>query len=97
MTPHLAKDRANLFPVFAREDFGKLQPSARSEFRAFLDGAEEGFLSNTTDAAPFVGGEKEAGMADVFAVWIIKWWVETIGLAEETGHGRNLFPKVWRW
>jgi hypothetical protein len=67
----LAKDRADLFPVFAREDFGELQNSARSEFRAFLEGAEGGFLKD--GEGPFVGGEQEAGMADVHAVWMVKW------------------------
>ena len=69
----MAKDRADLFPVFARKDFGELQLSARSEFRAFLQGAEgpQGFLRD--GAGPFVGGEEEVGMADVHAVWMVKW------------------------
>jgi hypothetical protein len=67
----LAKDRADLFPVFAREDFGQLQNSARAEFGVFLEGAEGGFL--TDGEGPFVGGEQEPGMADVHAVWMVKW------------------------
>jgi hypothetical protein len=71
LSEELAKDRADLFPVFARKDFGQLQNSARSEFRAFLQGAEGGFLKD--GEGPFVGGEKEPGMADVHAVWMVKW------------------------
>jgi hypothetical protein len=71
LSEELAKDRADLFPVFARKDFGQLQNSARSEFRAFLEGAEGGFLKD--GEGPFVGGEKEPGMADVHAVWMVKW------------------------
>lgn len=95
MTPELAKDRADLFPVFARKDFGTLQDSSRSELRAFLQGAEQGFLRE--GKGPFVGGEESPGMADVHAAWVLKWWIETIGLAEETGHGKGIFPKLWRW
>jgi hypothetical protein len=57
--------------VFARKDFAGLQNSARSEFRAFLEGAEGGFLKD--GEGPFVGGEQEVGMADVHAVWMVKW------------------------
>lgn len=71
LSEELAKDRADLFPVFARKDFAGLQNSARSEFRAFLEGAEGGFLKD--GEGPFVGGEQEVGMADVHAVWMVKW------------------------
>ena len=96
MTPELAKDRAALFPVFAREDFGILQESARSELRAFLEGAESGFLCGSGDG-PFVGGGSTAAMADVHAVWMVKWWLETIGLAETMRHGNQELPRTWRW
>ncbi|KAM0722734.1 hypothetical protein Q7P37_002175 [Cladosporium fusiforme] len=99
VSPELAKDRADLFPVFARGDFGTLQNSARSELRAFLESAEDGFLKTRAGqgTGAFIGGEAEAGLADVLAVWMVKWWVETVGLAEGVGHGREEFPRVWRW
>ena len=95
VTSELAKDRAALFPVFAREDFGILQESARSELRAFLQGAEEGFL-RAQEEGPFVGGSS-CSLADIHAIWMVKWWIETIGLAESTGFGKKEFPRIWRW
>lgn len=95
VTAELAKDRAALFPVFARDDFGILQESARSELRAFLTGAEEGFL-RAQDDGPFVEGFS-LSLADVHAIWVVKWWIETIGLAESTGFGRDEFPRIWKW
>lgn len=95
VTAELAKDRAALFPVFAREDFGILQESARSELRAFLQGAEEGFLCAQEDG-PLVGGSSHS-LADIHAIWMVKWWIETIGLAESTGFGKEEFPRIWKW
>ena len=95
VTAELAKDRAALFPVFAREDFGILQESARSELRAFLQGAEEGFLHAQKDG-PFIGGSSHS-LADIHAIWMVKWWIETIGLAESTGFGKEEFPRIWKW
>ena len=66
MTAELAKDRAALFPVFAREDFGILQESARSELRAFLQGAEDGFL-RAEEGGPFIGGF-EHSLANIHAI-----------------------------
>jgi glutathione S-transferase len=95
VTPQLAKDREALFPVFAREDFGVLQESARSELRAYWQGAEEGFLRGPADG-PFVGGEEKPTMADLYAVWMVKWWFETVGV-ECAGLGKEDVPRIRRW
>jgi glutathione S-transferase len=95
VTPELAKDRAALFPVFAREDFSILQESARSELRAFLQGAEEGFLRGKNEG-PFVAGESKPSMADVYAIWMVKWWIETVGV-DVAGLGKDELPRIWRW
>ena len=74
MTAELAKDRAALFPVFARDDFGILQESGRSELRAFLQGAEEGFL-RAQDEGPFetVGVAERVGFGKAEFPRIWKW------------------------
>nr|OQO29789.1 hypothetical protein B0A51_03704 [Rachicladosporium sp. CCFEE 5018] len=94
ITPQLAKDREELFPVFAREDFGSLQNNGRSEFRAFLESAENDFLNNE---GPCIGGGQEPALADIHAIWMIKWWIQTIGLSEDVGHGRKELPRIHRW
>ena len=95
MTAELAKDRAALFPVFASDDFGILQESGRSELRAFLQGAEEGFL-RAQDEEPFIGGASPS-LADIHAIWVVKWWIETVGVAESVGFGKAEFPRIWKW
>jgi len=95
VTVELAKDRAALFPVFACKDFGILQESARSELRAFLQGTEDGFL-RVEKGGPFIGGF-EHSLADIHAIWMVKWWIETVELAESTGLGLEEFPDIWEW
>lgn len=95
VTPELAKDRAALFPVFAREDFGILQESARAELGAYWKGAEEGFL-NQSNGGQYIEGSSPS-LADVHAIWMVKWWIETVGLAESTGFGKEDWPRIWKW
>ncbi|KAK3625536.1 hypothetical protein LTR56_020340 [Elasticomyces elasticus] len=36
-------------------------------------------------------------MADIHAIWMIKWALHTIGVAKEPGFDRKAFPKVHAW
>lgn len=80
--------------MFARDDFGTLQANGRTEFRALLEAAESEFLN---DQGPCIGGAKEPGLADLHAGWMVKWWIQTIGLADEVGHGKKDLPRVHKW
>ena len=93
VTEQLAKDRKELFPVFAREDYSTLQHNANSEFRAMLATVENEFL---TGDGPWIGGS-EAGLADIHAVWIIKWALKTLEIGNQPGFDKQAFPKVHRW
>lgn len=94
ITPQLAKDRANLFPVFARDDFASLKANGLTEVRSMLECAETEFL---TDDGPYIGGAKECGLADIHAIWIIKWLLQTLEIAKEPGFGKDDLPRVYRW
>lgn len=58
----LQNDRKDLFPVFVRKDYARLQTNAASEMRALMDTAENEFLS---EGGSWIGGEKSCGLADV--------------------------------
>ncbi|KAK3109316.1 hypothetical protein LTR53_017563 [Teratosphaeriaceae sp. CCFEE 6253] len=94
ITEELGKDRKDLFPVFARPDFATLRPNALSELRAMLHTAEHDFLAHT--AGPFTNGA-ECSLADIHAIWMLKWALQTIGVAQEPGFGPEAFPRVHRW
>ncbi|KAK4997724.1 hypothetical protein LTR66_002921 [Elasticomyces elasticus] len=94
VTEAMKKDRTELFPIFARDDFASLRPNGLSELRAVLDVAENEFLG---DDGPFIGGEQQVGMADVHAVWVIKWVLQTLEISKEKGFGKEDFPRVYRW
>lgn len=96
VTPELAKDRAALFPVFAREDYASLQNNSRAELSALLQAAEKEFLN---DDGPCIGGTSEPSFADIHSVWMVKWWLQSIlpGLNVNTGHSREELPRVYRW
>ena len=59
-----------------------------------LQAAEHEFL---TDGGPFIGGSKECTMADIHAIWIIKWLFQTLSLGKEPGFGKEDLPRVYRW
>ncbi|KAK5731290.1 hypothetical protein LTR15_001229 [Elasticomyces elasticus] len=94
VTEGLGKDRKEMFPVFARPDFASLRQNGLSELRSMLDTAENEFLSESQ--GPFIDGA-ECGMADIHAIWMIKWALHTIGVAKEPGFDRKAFPKVHAW
>lgn len=80
--------------MFAREDFPVLKANGLTEIRSMLDCAENEFL---TDEAPFIGGKREIGLADIHAIWIVKWLLQTLDVANEPGFSKSDFPRVYRW
>ena len=92
ITPEMAKEREDLFTVFSRPDFAELRPNALAEFRSLLDILETEMLV----PGPWIGGEK-CGVADIHAIWMVKWAFQTIGLGEEPGFKKEDFPKVYAW
>ncbi|QIW94690.1 hypothetical protein AMS68_000208 [Peltaster fructicola] len=94
ITPQLAKDRENLFPVFARGDFPALRANGLTEIMSMLDCAENEFL---TDDGPFIGGKQECGLADIHAIWIVKWLLQTLEVAKEPGFSKKDLPRVYQW
>lgn len=97
LTPELIKERHDLFPVFGKANYKELRPSAMAELKSFLNMIERDFLKDATDAEPYIGGAK-AGIADIHAVWIPKFALETLKYGiEEPGFGKEDLPKVHRW
>ncbi|WPG99533.1 Hypothetical protein R9X50_00234900 [Acrodontium crateriforme] len=94
VTKELATDRADLFEVFSRTDFADLRQNAFGELRSLFDTAENEFL---TSEGSFIGGANDCGMADIHAIWMIKWAVQTVGVSEEPQLGEKFYPRVWRW
>lgn len=92
MTADLGKDRKDLFPVFARADFASLRQNGLSELRSMIETAETEFLSGE---GPFIGSE--CGLADIHAMWMIKWALKTIGVGNEPGFDQKAYPKVHAW
>jgi hypothetical protein len=93
ITKDLGKDRENLFPVFARDDFASLRQNGLSELRSMIETAENEFIST----GPFINGEHEIAMADIHANWIIKWALHTIEVGKEPGFDATSYPKVHAW
>ncbi|KAK5122132.1 hypothetical protein LTR85_004378 [Meristemomyces frigidus] len=93
VTEDLGKDRKDLFPVFARPDFATLRQNGLSELRSMIETVEADFLSGQ---GPFIGGD-DCGLADIHAMWMIKWALHTIGVAKEPGFDKKAYPKVHAW
>lgn len=89
----LQQDRSSLFSVFGQENYEELRPSALAEFRRLMDIVENEFLG---DGRKFVGGE-ELGVADLHAMWMMKWALQTMGVSDEEGLGKEDFPRVYQW
>ena len=92
LTPELQKDRAELFSVFTRSDFGELRQNSLAEMRTLLDMVETEFLANSQ----WIAGDR-CGVADIHAMWIIKWALQTLDVGQEPGFSKQDFPKVYRW
>lgn len=93
VSKELAEDRKVLFTLFGREDYGEMRQSALGELKQWLDIVEHDFLSH---GKQFIGGDR-AGAADVHAIWMLKWAIETVGCGKEPGFSQEDFPKAYRW
>jgi glutathione S-transferase len=89
----LAKDRADLFPIFSRSDYGDIRQSALGELRQWLDIVENDFLSH---GKQWIAGDK-CGAADIHAIWMLKWVFQTVGVEKEPGFQEKDFPRFYRW
>jgi glutathione S-transferase len=93
ITEEVRRDREDLFTAVNRPDLAELRPNALGEFRSVLDLLENEGLRD----GPWIGGEKVCSVADIHAIWVVKWAFETLGIGSEPGFSREDFPKVWRW
>ncbi|SMR47146.1 unnamed protein product [Zymoseptoria tritici ST99CH_3D1] len=89
----LQNDRKDLFPLFGRKDYARLQTNAASEVRSLMDTVEHDFLA---EGGPWIGGS-ECGLADIHAMWMIKWALFTLDMQKQSGMGRDEFPKLYKW
>jgi glutathione S-transferase len=89
----LARDRAALFSIFSRDDYGTLRQSALGELKQWLDIVENDFLSH---GKPWIAGDR-CGVADIHAIWMLKWNLQTCEVEKEPGFGPDDFPRVHRW
>ena len=92
ITPEMAKEREDLFSVFSRPDFADLRPNALAEFRSLLDMLENECLT----PGPWIGGSN-CSVADIHAIWIVKWAFQTLELGSEPGFSREEFPRIYKW
>ena len=92
ITPEMAKEREDLFSIFSRSDFAELRPNALAEFRSLLDVLESEMLV----PGPWIGGER-CSVADIHAIWIVKWAFQTLNLGDEVGFKKEDFPRVYTW
>lgn len=96
LTPEFVKDRQTIFPLLTRPDLKTIRPSGLAQFQARLAEFEHQFLAASTPEAPFIGGSKEIGLADIHAIWPIRWALNDLGAKGDTGVGKDVYPKVWR-
>jgi len=94
ITKPMQDDRRELFGgLFDREDYATLRPSGLAEMRDLLDTVENQFIGQ---GGPWINGEK-VGVADIHAIWCVKWVLQMLGVDKEPGFSRDDFPKVYRW
>lgn len=93
----LQSDRRDLFAAFNHPDYASLRPSALAELKHYLDIVENDFLSH---GKRFINGD-EIGLADLHAMWMIKWALQTdalgIGYGKQKGFDKSDFPRVYAW
>lgn len=93
VSKELAEDRSALFSVFSRPDYADLRQSALGELKQWMDIVEKDFLSH---GKQFIAGDSP-GAADIHAMWMIKWNLQTCNVQAEPGFGKEDFPRVHRW
>ncbi|KAF7189102.1 hypothetical protein HII31_09524 [Pseudocercospora fuligena] len=88
----LQNDRKDLFPLFGRADYSRLQTNAASELRSLIETVENDFLAE----GPWIAGQ-ECGLADIHAMWMLKWAMKTLDMEKQPGLGRDDWPKFYKW
>ena len=96
LTPEFVKDRATIFPLLTRSDLKTIRPSGLAQFQARLAEFEHQFLSSSTEDSPYIGGAKRIGLADIHAIWPIRWALNDLGAKNDVGVGKDVYPKIWR-
>ncbi|KAL8243729.1 hypothetical protein R6Q59_009987 [Mikania micrantha] len=93
----LQSDRKDLFAAFNHPNYASLHPSALAELRHFMELVEHDFLGH---GKRYINGD-QIGIADLHAMWMIKWALETealgIGFGKEKGFDKSDFPRVYAW
>ena len=93
LTEAMQKDREPLFPIFSRNDYAELHVNALSEWGTLLDTIENDFLAH---GQQFINGS-ELGVADIHAMWMVKWSLQTLAVGQDPAFSKEKWPKVWRW
>lgn len=92
------QDRETIFPILGRSDYKTLRPSGLADLQSRMD-----FLENTVLAnGDYIGGGK-LSVADIHAIWGVRWvlfdmeksYPPGLGAEKEHGVGKDKFPKVW--
>lgn len=91
LTDDFVKDRQTIFPILKRSDYKLLRPSGVAALKSRLEFLEKKVLSKF----PHVSGGK-LGVADVHALWGLRWGLRDLGAQKEPGLGKEVFPKFWK-
>lgn len=92
LTPEFVKDRETIFPILKRADLKSLRPSTLAGFQSRCKQVEDVFLSS---GGPFINGDK-LGLADIHVIFGLRWAMSNLGAAQDTGCGKDAFPKLWK-
>ncbi|EME41146.1 hypothetical protein DOTSEDRAFT_46216 [Dothistroma septosporum NZE10] len=88
------KDRSAInFMSIQRPDLKSARPSSIAQFRGRLKQIEEQFFLS---GGPFINGAN-ISLADIEAVWPVRWAFKYLGLDKEAGLGKDKFPRTWKW
>ena len=91
LTDDFVKDRQTVFPILARSDYKQLRPSGVAALKSRLEFLEKKVLAKY----PHISGGK-LGVADVHALWGLRWGLRDLGAEKEPGFGKDVFPKFWK-
>ena len=91
LTDDFVKDRETIFPILKRSDYKHMRPSGVAALKSRLEFVEKVVLAKQ---AHFSGGK--LGVADVHALWGLRWGLRDLGAEKEPGLGKDVFPKFWK-
>lgn len=95
--PTFQRDRADLVGregIFSREARAAARPEAIIALRQLFDFLETTLLK---DGRQWVLGGEVPSMADLEAVWLLRWLTAMPGSLEATGLDKGAYPKVFAW